>query len=176
MRFMLVTATAVAFALGGVSAVSAEIYKTVDENGNVIYTDQKPTDEAKPLDLPELNVAEPHKALPKPPAAVDVAEAWQGFRLESPADQENVWGSGGSVTVRLSSEQELRNGMNVVIYIDGTPHNARRSLQHTVDGISRGEHNLYAELQGRGGRVLATTQQITFHMKQFSQNSRPRGR
>jgi hypothetical protein len=175
MRLVLCTTLVLGFTLCG--PVAAEIYKTVDENGNVIYTDQKPTDHAKPLDLPELNVADPHKALPKPPSEVDVPDStWPGFTLESPADQENVWGSGGSLTVRLSSGQELRRGMNVVIYVDGEAHNARGSLSHTIEGISRGEHRLYAELQARGGRVVATTQPITFHMKQFSQNSRPRGR
>ncbi|MFW5816148.1 MAG: DUF4124 domain-containing protein, partial [Wenzhouxiangella sp.] len=36
----------------GTSAVAQPIYRVVDEQGNVTYTDQKPSEDAEPLDLP----------------------------------------------------------------------------------------------------------------------------
>ena len=35
-----------------------EIYKVVDEHGNVTYTDQRPSEGAVPMDLPPLSVVE----------------------------------------------------------------------------------------------------------------------
>ena len=38
--------------------VMAQVYKTVDENGNVVYTDQPPADGSRPIKLKELSVIE----------------------------------------------------------------------------------------------------------------------
>ena len=37
---------------------SGEIYKVVDEHGNVTFTDQRPSSGAQPMDLPPLSVIE----------------------------------------------------------------------------------------------------------------------
>lgn len=147
----------------------AEIYKTVDENGNVIYTDQKPAPNAKPIDLPELNVAEPHRALPKPPDPIDVETGRpEGFQIVSPQPEENVWGTGGSVNVEMSLDGELKPGMTVTVFLDGQAHDAGHALSITLEEVERGEHRLKAELRGRGGRVLARSQEVLFHMKQMA--------
>ena len=36
----------------------AQVYKTVDENGNVVYTDQPPEDGSEPIKLKPLSVIE----------------------------------------------------------------------------------------------------------------------
>lgn len=41
------------------SVSAAEIYKSIDENGRVIYSDVKPNSKAKPLDLPSINTQLP---------------------------------------------------------------------------------------------------------------------
>ncbi len=46
-------------AVGAVMPVTAaEIYKTVDENGNLVYTDRAPSPDAEPITLRELSVVE----------------------------------------------------------------------------------------------------------------------
>lgn len=168
MRLLSLFAVLIA-ALVVVQPVQAEIYKTVDENGNVIYTDQKPAPNAKPIDLPELNVAEPHQALPKPPEPVDIeSRRPEGFRISSPKPQENLWGTGGSVSVELSLEEEFKPGMTVTVFLDGKAHDAGHALSVTLDEVARGEHRLKAELRSRSGRVLARSQEVVFHMKQMA--------
>ncbi len=45
----------------------AEIYKSVDENGNVVFTDRPPTPGAQPMELRGLTVVPvPEPATPKP--------------------------------------------------------------------------------------------------------------
>lgn len=55
---------------------SGGIYKVVDEEGNVTYTDQRPNDAAVPMDLPELSVikTDPAPAAAAPTAAEDQAD------------------------------------------------------------------------------------------------------
>ena len=51
------------------TADSSEIYRVVDKDGNVVYTDQPPGDGSEPVDLPPLSVVEtvkPATAEPDP--------------------------------------------------------------------------------------------------------------
>ena len=51
------------------SQALAEVYKTVDKDGNVIYTDQPPDPQSKPMDLPGLSVIAPQLPANPTPAA-----------------------------------------------------------------------------------------------------------
>lgn len=154
------------------SAAMAEIYKTVDENGNVIYTDQKPASDARPIDLPELNVAEPHRPIrPAPSQTVeDEGDPWRGFSIRSPAPEENIWGTGSDLTVELELPQPLGREMSIVVYLDGEAQEPVRDPEFEITDIERGEHEIRAELLGRAGRLLASTESVTFYMKQSSTN------
>ncbi|GAB4182710.1 MAG: DUF4124 domain-containing protein [Wenzhouxiangellaceae bacterium] len=158
---------------------TAEIYKTVDENGNVIYTDQKPVPDAEPLDLPELNVAEPHRPAPAPAEFPDDNGVdWSLFDISSPEPEENIWGTGNDLTVEISVPEELDRDMRIVIYLDGKAHDAGQSLNYTIEQVDRGEHRLRAELLGRGDRRIARTESRVIYIKQYStnfQNNRNRG-
>ena len=44
------------------TAWSGEIYKVVDKDGNVTFTDQSPGDGSQPMNLPELSVIETDSA------------------------------------------------------------------------------------------------------------------
>lgn len=169
---------------------SAQIYKVVDKDGNVTYTDQRPSADAEPMDLPELSVIETDIEVPEQPQpgeAAAEAEAggepltprqlrrrYSDFRILQPAQEETFWGTANSVVVAWGSSQEMLPEITARLYVDGQPQQVppNGSLTLTLD---RGEHQVYAELlDGRNRRILAT-ETITFFVKQFSQNfNRPR--
>ena len=58
-----------------------QIYKVVDEDGNVTFTDQKPSSNAEPVDLPPLSVIKTDTPPPSPslePAAAPEEENCAG--------------------------------------------------------------------------------------------------
>ena len=76
-QFSLVIALAMTFACA--TQASAEVYKTVDKDGNVIYTDRPPDPESKPMDLPGLSVIAPQlPSNPRPAAAAASAANSEG--------------------------------------------------------------------------------------------------
>ena len=110
----------------------AEIYRVVDEDGNVTYTDQPPGDGSQPLDLPELSVIETEKpAQPvEPPAAEQEDEAktlrelrkmYRDFKVIQPLAEETFWGTANSVTVSWGGSAPLQEGVTAVLYVDGVP-------------------------------------------------------
>lgn len=144
--------------------IAQEIYRVVDEHGNVIYTDQKPDDEAEPLQLPELNVLEGDaEDLPLPDAGEPAAERQpMNFRIEQPADGDTVTLTRSSLQVVMAIDIEIPPSAEIVLVLDGEPLEPVHSLQAGVDIPSPGEHRLFARLQTPSGRVLGTTDPVTF--------------
>lgn len=174
-----------AMLLGG--AAEAEIYKVVDKDGNVTFTDQRPSADAQPVELPPLSVIESDIEVPDPAAAQGGAESeekpltprelrrkYRDFRITSPQQEETFWGTANTVVVNWSSSAPLDPGMNVRLYVDGqaqdTPPGGGVSL--TLD---RGEHQVYAELLDAGGRRIVATEPVTFFIKQHSAFFNPGG-
>jgi len=150
------------------------IYKVVDENGNVTYTDQQPSDDAEPMVLPELNVLD-GQSVPVDPSTDTEETDVEPLRLSfsSPQDEENIFGTGNSLSVALESNIEIPPTALVVFYLDGQAQDPVQSLTYSFDFIPRGEHSLRAELQTASGRVLAATESITFFMRQASRLNPP---
>ena len=152
------------------AAQESKIYKTVDEDGNVVYTDRKPSDDAEPMTLPELTVADPPverprmAAEPRPARGPDIQLAF-----ESPQPEEHIQGTeNNTLTVRLNSSVDMPGSARIVLYLDGQKQSEIPSLATTIPGIPRGEHTIRAEMVTAGGRVLASTEPVVFYMRQHS--------
>ena len=89
-----------------------DIYKVVDKDGNVTFTDQAPNDAAQPLDLPPLSVIETDIQVPETTAAGSAADepkppTIRQLKNPSPPD-ENV-----RRTVTMSSSQSVGRPLSI---------------------------------------------------------------
>lgn len=151
-------------ALAAPAALADEIYKTYDEDGNPVYTDRKPADDAEPVDLPELQVLEAGDA-PElaEPAGPDEAETLR-VDFESPAPDQLIQDDDHSVPVELSVNLEVPGTVLVVLYLDDQPLPPFQGLATEIEDVPAGEHTLRAELQTETGRVLASSEPVTFRV------------
>lgn len=166
---------AAVLAISAWPAAAQEIYRVVDEDGNVTYTDRKPDDGSAPLDLPELSVVEPGElgnvevaGVPDQPRRDRERAPELTFRITSPSQEETIWNTAMELPVQMQLEIELPPGAQIVLFLDGQPQPPVQSTSITLEGVERGPHNLRAELQTSSGRVLATTEPVTFFMRQQS--------
>ncbi len=167
MRFILLIALATVLAA---PAVAQPIYKVVDEDGNVTYTDQKPSDDAEPEDLPEINVLstddEETSEILEGAAAPEAGDADEreplGFRFEIPSDGQTIESGGDGLPIELNSNVSIPATALIVLYLNDQPQPPIQTLEATLDDIGPGAHRLRAELQTAGGRVLAETETIEF--------------
>lgn len=155
------------------AALAQNIYKTVDENGNVVYTDQRPSEDAEPIPLPELTVVDPVEIGDS--SAVDGnsendrnAGSNLEFTIVSPEPDEQIVNTGYTLNVQLSLNLDLPAGAEVVYILDGEEVRTTRSLSATLEEVIRGPHTIQAELRSSRGRVLASTEQVSFFMRQQS--------
>jgi hypothetical protein len=168
------------FMLSGASPTAADIYKVVDENGNVTYTDQKPSPGAEPVDLPPLSVVETTKpevetapmaatAEAEAPKPRDLRKTYSDFRIIQPANEETFWGTANTVVVSWGSTEPVPDSMRVVLYVDGQARDVPGAGSVTLT-LDRGEHRVYAELRDARNRRVITTDTVTFFVKQHSVN------
>ena len=149
-------------ALAASPLTAQEIYRVVDEHGNVTYTDQKPDDDTAPIDLPELNVLGDEDAPLPETQAESEPPAPLGFRIVSPADGDVL--EHGSVQVEMDSNVAIPPTAQIVLFLNGQPQEPIRTLDITLDQIPPGPYQLRAELQTPGGRQLAETDSIRFEV------------
>lgn len=151
-----------------------DIYKTVDENGNTVYTDQKPSDDAVPVKLRELTVVDPVELGDERVIAdVDDGDGDNqttdfGLKIASPEPGETIWNTAYVLSVRVATDRELPSGARLAYLIDGEVHTTSRSTSIELDEVYRGEHQLSVELQTSDGRVLGNAGPVTFYMHQHS--------
>src|SRR6056297_1642805 len=155
--------------------LAQDLYKTVDENGNTVYTDQKPSDDAQPVKLTELTVVDPGKLGDEQAAGGDGNDSESGdsatefgLRIVTPATQESVWNTAYVLTVQVQTDRELPAGTQLAYLVDGEVRSSTRARSVEIEEVYRGEHQLSVELRASDGRVLAGAGPITFFMRQHS--------
>jgi hypothetical protein len=161
-----------------------QIYKVVDKDGNVTFTDQRPNADAQPMDLPPLSVIQTDVQAPAVPAVEDEArpltpqelrKQFSDFRITRPLAEETFWGTGNSVVVTWESSQPIPPEFLVVLFVDGKSQQGLGSGSMSLV-LDRGEHQVFAELRDERKRRIITTPVVTFFVQQQSVNrSRPGG-
>ena len=150
-------------------SAAAEIYRWVDENGVVHYTDKPPRPGAEPARLPAIQTVAPRQ-LAAPPQGTDERDtqpAAPDYRvaISRPAPDEVIRDPSPSMTAAASVTPPLQPGHGLNFYFDGTLVNPAPTQASTVSlpPVYRGTHTLSVDVVDAGGRVLASSNQVSFH-------------
>jgi hypothetical protein len=159
----------------------AEIYRWVDADGNVIYSDE-PHPDAETVDLPEATVytpvgaeqeseAEILKLSPEQEDDSSTPDIAYQLRIIAPANDESIWVNNGSVTVSLVLEPELNaeRGDKILVTLDGEAvgePQAATTIQLT--NLNRGTHTLSASVVDANGATLTSSSNVSFHLHRTS--------
>ena len=175
---------ALLLALAPVMASAATVYRHVDEQGNVSYSDRPDQGEAvtlSPLTVvpatPDASSSSSLNSRPQPGNAGSQSASspflpYTTFRIASPNNEQTLpTGYAGNVQVELSIEPALRDDHRVRLLVDGQ---ISQSAMHTsvfmVTGLNRGEHQLVAELLDANGRVRHRSEPVTLFVQRASVN------
>ena len=144
-------------------AVQAEtVYKTVDEDGNIIFTD-KPSEEAEKIEIQELQtIKNPNpgqfRAPTKKENNKDTEQAmYQALSIIEPIADEGYRANGGNVSIKLSLQPELRPGHRVIIKMDGNEISNGAALSASVNNVDRGTHTITASVVNSAGKSIIST-------------------
>jgi len=185
-KYTFVLLTSAAMIYTGIAG--AQFYKSVDEQGNIVYSDT-PTPGAEQLKPPPISTLE---SKPVPKESVTEAQKsdeagteeptkkpptkYSKFSIVTPNNNDTIWDNSGAVPVSLLLEPPLdtENGHSVWVYVDGKAMVRKsQSLVQPLSGIDRGAHKIRAEIRDENRKTLKRTQNVTVHLKRAS--TIPRG-
>lgn len=177
---------------GMAATTQAAIYRTVDEEGNVVFTDvpPRPGEPGQAVDIKQPNSFEP-SASGNRISLEDWARGqgdeddernpgevrYSALRITSPANDEALRDNAGNVTVRAHLEPDLATGHALQLYLDGTLSQTGPDTTFQLSNVDRGTHSVELRVVDGSGATLINSQPAVFHLQRRSvilQPPRPR--
>lgn len=164
-------------ALAAGPAVASEIYRTTDAEGNVVFTDDPPSDNAEPVELDPLTTVEPVEVdtdgavtgsssdpedVPDSPS-----NGVSGISIAYPENEKGIRHNGGNVPFEIALEPEgatLPRGHQVEIILDGEVRGRAASTQVTVSTVERGPHTVRARIIDNAGETRYESDSVKFYL------------
>jgi len=162
------------------SASNAGLYKGLDEEGNVTYSD-KPFENSEQFTPPALTVVD----APKVPAKEEVVEEeeekpaetkYATFSISAPVNDQTIWNEPDlMVSLKLSPALNIAEGHTTWLLMDGKPIvKNSQSLLLQIGRSDRGQHTLQAQVRNKKGKIIKRTKTVTIHIKNSVIRKQPR--
>lgn len=174
----LISALLLATTVGVASTAHSQIYRTTDEQGNVIFTDTPPADGSvrEEVELQPINTTPAPTPMPRPtPASDSTEEAAETARavITSPANETTIAMGPGNFSVSASVEPALQVGQSLQLNMDGSPHGEpQQSGGWDLTNVFRGAHDLTVSVLDNEGKVLTTSAPVRVYVLRPSVNFR----
>lgn len=153
---LIISLLLIAFAI----CINAEtVYKTVDENGNIIFTD-RPSENSEQIKLKELQTIKnpnPAKYTDSPRPSENKGPLYNTLLITNPADGSGLRSNNGNVTISVSLEPPLRSGHQILITMDGQEISKGSASSVSRQNVDRGTHSIGVSVVDSSGKKLTST-------------------
>ncbi len=156
--------------------VTAEVYRSVDAQGNVTFSDEATKNaevvNVKPvttITLPKLDDVTGNTQ----PAATrsDASARYNSVSFSAPNDHEAFHSGSGDVEFRVISDPALRPGHKFEVELDGQPVGQSTSGSVIVRNVFRGTHRADVRIVNRNGLPVMLGDSISFTVHRPSVNN-----
>jgi len=148
----------------------AGLYKGLDAEGNVVYSDE-PFANSEEMTAPPISVVDAPKIKPEPVAEEKVAEetetTYSRFSITSPKNDQTIWNESQlAVTTKITPALDTAQGHTTWLIMDGKALVKKsQSTSLLIGRADRGAHIIQAQIRDKKGKVLKRTKSITVHIK-----------
>lgn len=153
------------------------IYKTVDENGVVHYSDKK-TDQAKEIILPTVNqmssstskqsssVFAPNRQTSVVNSSTSNEQQIDNYQISivTPTNEQTIRDNAGFVMVKIQVLPKELSTNKVQLKINQEVFTSGKSFSYRLENIPRGEHKLTAEIIDQTGKLIAKSEPVTIYL------------
>lgn len=156
--------------------VAAEIYRHVDAQGRVTYTDQAP-ETGSPVTLEPINTVpggKPRQEVApsrQPVAGSAASPAFTGYEsltVTGAANGSVLRNPGEPLTISAHAVPGLRPGHKLILRHNGTPANDDGSATVTFTALDRGSHSFTAEIVDGTGNILVQSFPVAIQVHRHS--------
>ncbi len=160
------------------AATFGQIYKSVDANGNPVFSDTPPAQgtAVEEVQLKTINSAVPPPFVPAiEPDKPEQAVQQYRVKIRSPADETSIPMGPGNFTVSASLEPSHPGKARLQLFIDGAAwQQPQSSGTWELTNIFRGAHDLTVDLVDQSGATLASSDPIRVYIHRPSVNFKNR--
>ena len=170
---MIVSSRNIVFKLAAIAAVSAlsvqaqVIYKHVQKDGTVLYTDQ-PIPGAIELNLSDVNSAVMPPLVSTPSQLIDKNSQQQNYKIEvvAPSPEATIRDNNGRLAITARLSPPATGQFN--LWLNNQRVASQDSGSFLLEDLNRGAHSFYLTVTDNTGKTLASSEQQTFYMHQAS--------
>jgi hypothetical protein len=149
----------------------AEVYRSVDGQGNVIFSDTS-TDNAEKIELQEsytytppviVDLADDEPSLPP----IEIAVPDYSLVITSPSQNETIRENAGDITINSSITPSVNTdrGDKLIFTLDGQLKSvAQDATSYTFTNVDRGSHIAVVSVVDKTGKVIKSSKSILFHL------------
>jgi hypothetical protein len=160
------------------AAASQEIYRWVDKDGIVHYSDQPGAANAKLINVIEPSTYEPpDNATSSPPDVSDnggrpepAASPYTSLSITSPAPDQVYFGADAVVLASVELGGTLQPDHTIAFYLNGNRQPGEGGSAE-FSGLARGSYSLRAAVLDQAGNPVIQSRQVSFHIRQPSKLS-----
>ncbi|PXF64007.1 DUF4124 domain-containing protein [Kangiella spongicola] len=176
MKSLLVTIVSLlALSCGSIATSAKEtvMYKKIDKDGNVVFTD-KPIPGSKPITVKtDVNVVSTPKPAYKAPTISDSSEEdddekkfkYEVLAIDTPKNDEGIRANDGRINVIVAVTPNLRPNHSVQLKLDGNNVGQAQKIPYfNLTEVERGTHQLQAMIiDDDSGETVQSSDAISFH-------------
>ncbi len=161
-----------------VTSVSADVYRTYDKYGNVIFTD-KPSADAEKIKIDKVQTVSPPPVadFEYTPPKKSKKTSYTKLEILEPKNDQVFTDGAGDVTVSVLVQPELNTeqGDYLVLTLDGKKQTNSGSTSFSFNNLDRGTHTTKVAVVNEDGKSLKSSAAISFTIKRHSvlNTSRP---
>ena len=148
---------------------ASEVFRSVDEHGNITLSDT-PQENGEKIDVKPVNTipATVIEAKTKPQA--EPGPLYRAVNINHPQDDQPIRSTSGSFEVRISTLPLLMASHQIELILDGKFFKSSSSGSFALTNIDRGTHTLQGRVRDAEGNIIATGDTISVHILRPNNN------
>jgi hypothetical protein len=157
------------------------IYRTTDEQGNVVFTDTPPanSNKSEEIGVQRTNIATPPQVMPAPeqPNYPEDEQEGQAYTviIITPANETSFPMGPGNFSVRVRVSPALKSGEGLQLFVDGEPRgDLQRATTWDLTNVFRGQRDITVGVVNGSGETLSLSEPVRVFVHRPSTNFKNR--
>ena len=150
-----------------VTQVSAGVYKRVNPDGSVEFTDVPEEIGEKPIEVAPSSSYSPPPQPPSTapePAVKETEFSYESVSITGPANDATIRDNEGNISISVESTPGLRKDHHYLLKMDGKPVGEGSSRTFSLNNVDRGSHNFIVQILDQDKKVLIESKSVVVHL------------
>lgn len=145
-------------------ATSTKVYVRSDKEGTLVFSDT-PSPGAEEVNITPNNAVSSAIDTSVLDVRPKIIEEKYHVEIIQPKNKATIRNNNGSIHIAGQIKPTFKQGLSIQLYLDGKPHTKpQKNAIFSLQNIERGEHQIKMDIINDKGKIIASSESITFYM------------